>query len=969
MTDPEARLRQALADRYRIERELGRGGMATVYLADDLRHHRQVAIKVLRPEVAATLGAERFLREIRFAAQLQHPHILPLYDSGEADGFLYYVMPFMKGESLRAKLARHEGLPISETVRILRDVVTALAQAHKEGVVHRDIKPDNVLFSGNFAVVADFGVAKALSEASAKGDLTTAGVALGTPAYMAPEQAAADPEIDHRADIYAVGVLGYEILTGRPPFTDMPPQQVLSAQVTQKPTPVRKTRANIPPPLATLVMKCLEKKPEARYQSADELLAQLEAMATPSGGITPLGSRPFRAVMGGRRALILAIAAVVSVALAGGLWLRSRSVPRLDPNLLVIAPFDVLDTDLELWREGLVDVLSASLDGAGALRTVSPTVAIQRWTGRAEANSARQLGRSLGAGLALYGRLLASGQDSVRLSATLLDVAVGQAIGEMELRDSADHVDRMADSLAIRLLSELGRRDPSGALRVASFGSSSPTALKAFLQGERQYRLSNWDSAKSYYGRATQLDTAFALAFSRLGAVLGWRRGGRGSARFALQAGALNHGLAPRESLLVAADSVEAALLWFDGDSTSWSHLSRLFSTLDRAIGLYPGDPGSWYRLGEARYRWGAYVGATPEQTFAPFIRSLELDPGFAPAYIPLIALNLGLGRVDSASQIMSAYLDLEAAGSLAAGVRLAATLLEARQHDGAGGEADTVLDTISVEALQTTWSTLSRAADSAESGIRVARALLENAPDRRTSQAQRRLAWSLAFRGRIGEAYEISDTSDVDLYAEMALLNVIPGDSVALVCQSWLSKRHGIGIYPALPWWASQRDTLSIGRAIAQWEDVLQQGSLSPSDTAEVTYARAAATAYLATARGDTVVALDLFSDLASWPRRGAYRERLTHARLLAASGRVREAAQILDQVSVPLNTDPRPGEVVWVLERARTHERLGNPAAARPAYAYVINAWFNADSALRPIVREARAALDRLTGAAADR
>ena len=152
-------------------------------------------------------------------------------------------------------------------------------------------------------------------------------------------------------------------------------------------------------------------------------------------------------------------------------------------------------------------------------------------------------------------------------------------------------------------------------------------------------------------------------------------------------------------------------------------------------------------------------------------------------------------------------------------------------------------------------------------------------------------------------------------------------------------------------------------------WEDVLQQGSLSPSDTAEVTYARAAAAAYLATARGDTVVALDLFSDLASWPRRGAYRERLTHARLLAASGRVREAAQILDQVSVPLNTDPRPGEVVWVLERARTHERLGNPAAARPAYAYVINAWFNADSALRPIVREARAALDRLTGAAADR
>ena len=250
-----------------------------------------------------------------------------------------------------------------------------------------------------------------------------------------------------------------------------------------------------------------------------------------------------------------------------------------------------------------------------------------------------------------------------------------------------------------------------------------------------------------------------------------------------------------------------------------------------------------------------------------------------------------------------------------------------------------------------------------------MARALLENAPDRRASLARRLLAWSLAFRGHIREAYEISDTSDVDLYTEMALLNVIPSDSAALVCQSWLNKRHGVGIYPALPWWAAQRDTLSLGRAMVQWEGLLQNGSLSASDTAEVNYARAAATAYLAMARGDTVLALDLFSNLAGWPRRGAYRERLAHARLLAASGQVQVAAQILDQVSVPLNTDPRPGEVVWMLERARTHERLRNLGAARRAYAYVANVWFNADSGLQPIAQEARAALDRLTGAAADR
>ena len=207
MTDQLDRLKIALADRYRIEREIGRGGMATVYLAEDLKHHRQVAIKVLRPDLAATLGPERFLREIEVAAQLQHPHILPLHDSGEADGFLYYVMPFVEGQSLRDKLAKEGELPIGDAVRILRDVVDALTEAHAHGVVHRDIKPENILLRGRHALVTDFGVAKAVSEATGREKLTTAGVALGTPAYMAPEQAAADPHLDQRVDIYAVGAM------------------------------------------------------------------------------------------------------------------------------------------------------------------------------------------------------------------------------------------------------------------------------------------------------------------------------------------------------------------------------------------------------------------------------------------------------------------------------------------------------------------------------------------------------------------------------------------------------------------------------------------------------------------------------------------------------------------------------------------------------------------------------------------
>src|SRR5207342_3609582 len=226
MPDP-SRLAAALADRYRVERELGQGGMATVYLAEDLKHHRKVALKVLRPELAAALGPERFFREIEVAAQLQHPHILPLHDSGEAGGFLYYVMPYVDGESLRDRLTRQGALPVQDAVRLLSEVADALAEAHRRGVVHRDIKPENIMLTGRHALVTDFGVAKAISEATGRQQLTTAGVALGTPSYMAPEQAAADPNLDHRVDIYAVGCLGYELLTGRPPFVRTTPQEVL----------------------------------------------------------------------------------------------------------------------------------------------------------------------------------------------------------------------------------------------------------------------------------------------------------------------------------------------------------------------------------------------------------------------------------------------------------------------------------------------------------------------------------------------------------------------------------------------------------------------------------------------------------------------------------------------------------------------------------------------------------------------
>ncbi|MEP6574481.1 MAG: protein kinase [Gemmatimonadota bacterium] len=320
-----ATLATALADRYRLERELGQGGMATVYLARDLKHDRQVAVKVLRPELAATLGPDRFVREIKIAAQLQHPHILPLLDSGEAAGFLYYVMPFIEGESLRDRLTRKGELPIAEATRLLRDVADALSYAHGRGVVHRDIKPDNVMLSGRHALVVDFGVAKAVSEATGRQSLTTVGVALGTPAYMSPEQCAADPHVDHRADIYALGAMGYELLTGRPPFVGLTPQQVLAAHVTENPKPVTDYRSSAPPALAETIMRCLAKRPADRWQTADEIVERLESLATPSGGMTPTQTQPTQAVRVddpwyGHPIRVAALFALVSVAVMGAVY-------------------------------------------------------------------------------------------------------------------------------------------------------------------------------------------------------------------------------------------------------------------------------------------------------------------------------------------------------------------------------------------------------------------------------------------------------------------------------------------------------------------------------------------------------------------------------------------------------------------------------------------------------------------------
>ena len=339
----QEQLQLALRDAYLLERELGGGGMSRVFLALERALGRKVVVKVLLPELAAGVNVERFRREIQLAAQLQHPHIVPLLAAGEADGLPYFIMPFVTGESLRRRLAREGELPIAETVRILRDVVSALAYAHACGVVHRDVKPDNVLLSGGVAVVTDFGVAKAVSASSNSGEtgLTSLGVALGTPAYMAPEQATANPQTDHRADIYALGVVAYELLTGSQPFAGRSPQAVLAAHVVEEPEPVERRRPAVPPMLAALVKDCLAKRPAERPQTAVHVMHVLDAIGTPSGGTAPTTAIRVTVPAGPapeHKRPLVGYAAALAVLVAGGsLWLL-RPGPAAAPVQGAVAP-------------------------------------------------------------------------------------------------------------------------------------------------------------------------------------------------------------------------------------------------------------------------------------------------------------------------------------------------------------------------------------------------------------------------------------------------------------------------------------------------------------------------------------------------------------------------------------------------------------------------------------------------------
>jgi serine/threonine-protein kinase len=956
MSGLRSSLQAVLAGRYTIERELYSSGMATVFLAQDLKHKRPVAIKVLAPELARSVGPQRFLREIEIAAHLAHPHILPVFDSGEGEGVLYYVMPYVRGESLRQRLARERRLPVDAAVQIAREIAGALDYAHRHGIVHRDIKPENVLLEEGHAIVADFGVARAL--AGDRGPaLTDAGLAIGTPYYMSPEQSLGEGAIDGRTDLYALGCVLYEMLAGQPVFEGLTAQAVARQHLFETPRRLQVTRPEVPEAIEKVVDRALAKSPEERWATGAEFAAALVSAEVPALRRSARAWRWWPAV---------AVTAAVLLSIPFLSTWCNRAAP-LDADLVAVAPFDLLAPGLDsVWREGLIDILSRNLDGAGPLRTVSPTVVMRGWSGHADPASALALGRRTGARLAVFGQLVGTGADSVRLTATLFDVAAGRALGDVELRDVSTRIDRLADLLTLALLRELERTRPLGVTRVASVGSRSLPALKAFLQGEQFLRRSAWDSAVANYERATAHDSDFALAYSRLSMALGWSRSGADSLSraFGLRAGALNHGLAPRDSLLLAADSLRSLLFGQDDDTSYWPHARRLVATMRAAARRYPGDPMVLYNLGDAYHHFGFGPGLEipAETTLRAFDRAIALDSAFAPSYIHPVELSLSLGHPEAAHRYAETYLGLHATDLSAGAVRIVDMLIE--RPGGPDRALQQVLDTVHADVLaHIVWSMIGRWADSTEWAVRLAG---EFRPDRQsdlpayTSPDWIRLTRTVAlgYRGHVREAFQALGVTGQDgLLAQLALLGGVPPDTVIAMLRQW-SQREPAAAYPFLPWLASVGDTATIG-SFGRSVDSLVRAGVPTGLRARLRFAGTAAQAYLALARHDTTSALRRFEAIPDTLCISCVTDRLTKARLLAARGRDHEADALL---GVRVSRVPGVLEPLFALERARVAERLGNHARAIEAYQLVAEAWRRADPELQPLVAEAKAALTRL-------
>jgi serine/threonine protein kinase/tetratricopeptide (TPR) repeat protein len=609
----QGRLQGSLAERYTIEHEVGRGGMATVYLAQDLRHHRPVALKVLHPELALSLGSERFLREIQIAARLQHPHIVPLYDSGQAGELLYYVMPFIEGESLRQHLERNPQLPLEEAVRIARAVASALDYAHRQKIVHRDIKPENVMLSEGEPMVTDFGIAKAVSAAVA-GSLTQTGTAVGTPSYMSPEQAAGEPDLDARSDIYSLGAMLYEMIGGTAPFVGPTIQAIIAKLFTDPPPPLREQRPDVPEWLNSAVIKALEKKPASRYATAAQFA---QALTWPSGTSTPPE---------------LKTGAVAAKSIA-------------------VLPFVNMsnDPENEYFSDGVAEDIINALTKIQALRVASRT---STFAFKGKNEDIGEIGRKLKVATVLEGSVRKAGAR-LRVTAQLVSVADGNNLWSERYDRQLEDVFEIQDEIAGNIVKALRVVLSEGEKRaIEKAPTENIEAYEYYLRGRKffhQWSRTGIQYARRMFERAIDIDPNYAIAFAGIAdccafLYMYWD-GSRANLEGAETASRKALDLAPE---LAETHASRGFALTLSGD---YPGAVREFET---AIRLNPNLYEAHYLYARAHMQEGKL-----EEAVRQFMEAARLRPEDYQALLLVQGPLRGLGRHEEVQKVLRAGLQL----------------------------------------------------------------------------------------------------------------------------------------------------------------------------------------------------------------------------------------------------------------------------------------------------------------------
>jgi tetratricopeptide (TPR) repeat protein/TolB-like protein len=968
MTDTLQRLTAALGERYALEREIGAGGMATVYLAKDLRHGRPVAIKVVRPELSGPGGIARFLREIELAARLQHPHILPVFDSGAVDDGAggqtpYFVMPFVEGETLRARLGREKQLPVDDAISLAAEVADALAYAHAHGVVHRDIKPENILMSGGHGVVADFGVAKAIeSGASPSGEvapgLTAVGLAIGTPHYMAPEQATGRDLVDARADQYSLGCVLYELLAGGPPFAGGAAQSVIAKNMTAPRPHVGQVRQDVPDALEDVIIRAMAIDPADRFPDMSALAAALRQARA--------ATRPRKRTM-----VVIAAAAIAAGAAGAVAWLATRPsaiAVTEEAETIAVLPFSASGPGVEVLGEGMVDLLATNLQGVGGIKAVDPRLVLKRWGKRGAEETggideAIALGRDLDAGSVVTGSAVSAG-GTVRLAADLYAVAGGERLGRAQVDGPADSILPLVDRLSVLLLRDVWRsREPLPSLDIGSLTTDSIAALRAYLQGERYYRRFDLDSALAAYTRAVEVDSTFALAHLRRALVYGWTGGyGSPASHQAAAAGFRFAGrLPPRSRRLL-----EGYRAFEEGSPLA-------IDSMRAYVTEYPGDLEGWYTYGEALYHLRELEPNDPDTILAAFDKVIAGDSTLTPAVIH--PLELTIMYRDSAR--FGRYLRLferTAPPRQVAAHRVAAGLAWGPSPtDSALRAALASVPHIGFHAVASFYRDEAATSDTILARLaRVQNAIPASSPARRFAPVGR--GFTLVGLGRLREVQSLVDTvaaispgAAVGLLGYPILLGIAPRSFGGARLDSLLSRDLDAAASPRRTAYVKATRAMARGQtevAIREASDGMGLPDGSPDSTMNRALLRATV-GWGRLVQGDTAGGIDdLRSGLSNAGRPNNDETaflRFQLALALAAGRNTREEG--ISRLRYSFDNTATYLVPIAYLALGRTYEAAGRSDSAAIAYGRFVRLWDKADPELQGRVTEAREALERLT------